>query len=221
MNFRNQKMPARMIGAGAGSFILICLFVGGMQPLLDRVLGQGTLLATNAAADETHTSPPAENSPRGSHAEGDAVPRPAGSENEAFRDDPLARLTLALQKRQRELDERERKLNEEEERLKLLESQIAKQLAELNQQREALKAETESFQTQASAQRAKDVKKWFEIYQSMPPDKAAAVIEEMETTTAREILSKMDPKKATKILDAMEAEDAVALVGTGLKKGNR
>lgn len=228
MNFREPKISFKAMMGGIGSVFLICVAVTVMQPVLDRFLGGGTLLATNAVAEEnlhtsgeahqTHANATADKEPATHNAEQAQTLDPT---REIFRDDPLATLTNALQKRQRELDERERRLMEEEERIKLLAAEVTKQIGELEQQRETLKTEMDQFQGQLAAQRAKDIKKWFEIYQSLSPERAAAVLEEMDEATAREILSKMDAKKATKILDAMNKEEAVNLVGVGLQKGNR
>ena len=112
-------------------------------------------------------------------------------------------------------------LDEKESRLELLQADLHKQFDQLEREREQLRVGTEVLEGRQKSQRDKAVKKWFEIFQTMKPAPAAAVLESLEDSVAREVLSRLESRKASKILDAMNPERVVALVGDGLQKGNQ
>ncbi|MCS7214874.1 MAG: hypothetical protein RMI30_04795 [Thermodesulfovibrio sp.] len=102
----------------------------------------------------------------------------------------------------------------EEERLKILNEDITKKTEELKKlkseieakikQQEELKAQLEKAQTENYQRLAK-------IYESMPPEEAAARLEKLDEETATTLLLAIKPRQAAKILANVNPEKAAAL----------
>lgn len=203
----------------SGSIVLLYTLIGGLQPFFDRLFEGGTLLATSAWAQE-QTLPPSNPAP-----EGEEEKEPAARQSElavsgTFSNDPLARLGLALQEKQAELDDRESSLKDDEARLNLLRDEITKQFAELRGKRELLEAERDKFEARREAQRNKVSKKYRELIKAMP-DVAARALEDLDRQLVLEILAAMETRDAKKILTAMPPERASALIESGLQPGKK
>jgi flagellar motility protein MotE (MotC chaperone) len=219
MSFRNENRITRIAMALAGSIALICLCIGASQPLFDRVLSGGTLFASSAGAEEaapgSHLPPASEVAIE----KGEPATQSPSARSEIFQNDPVASLTEAIQRKQQELSAKETEIDQEKSKLELLRTDIEQKIAELESQRQKLTLDREEFLAQVEARQRKDTKKWVEIYQGMPPQVAAQVLEAVENQDAIDLLSQMDVKKAGKILDAMKREKAIALFEGGLKLG--
>lgn len=221
MSSQARKSMTQMVVVVGACILAICVSIGLLQPALDRVFSGGTGIATGAVAEETDLLAGSTDAAGDSteHA-GGTDPNQAQDSRQVFQDDPLASLALALQRKQRELEERTNFLDEKEARLELLQADLHKQFDQLEREREQLRVGTEVLEGRQKSQRDKAVKKWFAIFQTMKPEPAAAVLESLEDSVAREVLSRLDSRKASKILDSMSPERSVVLVGDGLQKGN-
>lgn len=220
MSPQARKSVTQMLVVVGGCILAICVSIGLLQPALDRVFSGGTGIATAVVAEETDLLAGSTDAAGDSTEAGGTDPNQAQDSRQVFQDDPLASLALALQRRQRELEERTNFLDEKEARLELLQSDLHKQFDQLEREREQLRVGTEVLEGRQKSQRDKAVKKWFAIFQTMKPAPAAAVLESLEDSVAREVLSRLDSRKASKILDSMSPERSVVLVGDGLQKGN-
>ncbi len=103
-------------------------------------------------------------------------------------------------KRQRELDAREDELNRLEAELRLQKEEIDKKLLEINNVRSNIAATLED-RIKVDAEKVDTL---VQVYSTMKPVQAAAVIEEMEEDLAIEILSKMKKKNAADIMNLVK-----------------
>lgn len=124
-----------------------------------------------------------------------------------FMDDSVESLARALQQKERALDKREKALEEEEKRLESLRLEIGQNLARMDQtlkKMETLAAQVDTIQNE-------NLNKWIEIYQTMPPEDVAKVIEGMDTGFAVLLLSEMVPKKAGEVLSKIDPKSSIML----------
>jgi flagellar motility protein MotE (MotC chaperone) len=132
-----------------------------------------------------------------------------------FKASPLQSLAQSLREKQRELEEKEKSLQETERRLEGLRKETANNLAKIEQ---AL-SEMQTLAGAADQQRKQEMKKWVDIYQAMPAEKAGQIMQDLDPETAMDIIAKMEPKKAAKVLSNVAPEKAVEL-GKKLKHKN-
>lgn len=118
-------------------------------------------------------------------------------------EDPLR----LIERKQKELKEKEERLKKEEERLEILRKDInekidrySKLLAHIEEQLKEMK--------KSKDERLEQVVK---TYEAMPPEDAAARLNELDEKTATKILSMMKPKKASAIMAAMEPKKVAGL----------
>lgn len=201
----NWKRIAMMTGVTA--LVISSVFTAIVQPGV-RTRRSGTLLATQAMAQEAESAAPA-----APEAAAERLSPQFGGEAQTtaslriFESDPLAARAELLKKKELELAAREKALKEKEAHLETLRRETAANLAKI----EDLYKKLEQKSAQAQQQREKDIAKWRSIYQSMPAEKAGPIIQGLDTEFALELLSQMDPKKAGKILSAVDPQKAVEL----------
>ena len=201
--FSNGLKLAISIGV-SGCLVYVLILV--LQPMVDTVFGDGTLIATAAHAEDVDHA--LENhSTQGDQAQTEEQATP----KEIFSEDPIAVLALTLRNKQEALGEREREIEERERRLLVLRKEIAGHLDDLKNLRRALEAQIADFEVQVSDQRTQELRRWVEIYAAMQPQQAAEVLAGVDEDLGVQILSRMDAKKAGKILDAMDSERRIEL----------
>ena len=223
MNLKAPRPGLKLTVIVIVSFGLICVIVSGLQPIFDALIGDGTLFATTAAAEEQDLSAGDAIAEQDSTSEGDPAQQSQSSSLEIFRDAPLARLAVAIQARQFELGEKAKALDDREQRLDLMQASIEQKLDELKSLRQEFEREKGEFESRTDSKRVKEIKKWVAIYEGMGPIEAATLLVGVDDSLALEILPLMVSKKAASILDAMVASDeqrAIAL-GKGLEKSRR
>lgn len=170
----------------------------------------GTVLAGVASAETaTHDAPAGQAAPKAGPANAHKQDAPEDPEQvlAIFMDDSVESLAEALRQKERALDEREKALEEEEKRLESLRLEIEQNLARMDQtlkKMEALAAQVDTIQNE-------NLNKWIEIYQTMPPEDVAKVIEGMDTGFAVLLLSEMVPKKAGEVLSKIDPKSSIML----------
>jgi flagellar motility protein MotE (MotC chaperone) len=178
-----------------GVFALLGVFKAGHS-------GLGTLLATTAQAEDK--KPSAKSTP---------LPTAKAEDEDStgpltiFPKDPLQSIAGSLKRKQRELEARETEVRKAEQHLEDLRKETAQNLARMDQVLEEMK----KVAGQADDQKRKEIKRWVDIYQAMPPEKAGQVIQGLEPEFAMNILAKMEAKKAGKILASVSPDKAVEL----------
>lgn len=187
----------------ATAFVLGCIVVGLLVTRGGRA-SFGTVFANQAWAAEQAPAPVAEKS-------ADAM---TSASTSIFQSDPLQSLADALKAKEQQLRLREEALKKAELNLEALRKETERNLAQMD----AILTAVKKAGAMADEQRQKELKRWVDIYQAMPPEKAGKVFEGLEMEFAVQILSQMDAKKAGKILANVEAARAVEL---GKRLGKR
>jgi flagellar motility protein MotE (MotC chaperone) len=101
----------------------------------------------------------------------------------------------------------EASLDAEKKALVALRSELVETIRLADEKRAELKKEVITFKQSE----VKNLKKLALVYGGMKPDKAAAIIREMDDDTAVKLLSLMDGRSSAKILQAVEPDRAVRL----------
>lgn len=117
------------------------------------------------------------------------------------------RLLAAIEEQRGRLREKEEILQQKEMELKTLEREVDKKLEELRKAREEATALLER-QNEAENKRLRSLSA---IYEKMAPDKAAALLVNMEESLAVDILAGMKGKTAGRVLESMERGKATSL----------
>jgi flagellar motility protein MotE (MotC chaperone) len=125
-------------------------------------------------------------------------------------DDPLKKerdLFTSLQKRQKELDIRESSLKDEEQKGLALKKEIMEKI-------DALKLLESQLSSKLDMDKADDIKRLKElakVYEATPPQKAAAMLEQLEIRTAAGITINMKRERAGMIWGYLTPQKAVAI----------
>lgn len=102
----------------------------------------------------------------------------------------------------------------EEDRLRILQEDIAKKTEELRRLKDEIEAkikQNEELKAQLEKAQAENYQRLAKIYESMPPEEAAARIEKLDEETATTLLLAIKPRQAAKILANVNPEKAAAL----------
>jgi flagellar motility protein MotE (MotC chaperone) len=135
----------------------------------------------------------------------DARPRPAtitSADDDAFR-----KLLEDVQRRTVQLDQRERELAERSAALESLEEAVAESLTGLQSKDDASAAGSiaGSCRLRGGVTR---------IYESMRPEEAAQILDQLDDETLRVVFARMDTKQVAAIMASMSRERAVAFTKT-------
>jgi flagellar motility protein MotE (MotC chaperone) len=125
-------------------------------------------------------------------------------------DDPLKKerdLFASLQKREKELDIRESSQKAEEQKVLALKKEILEKLDMLKQLETQLSSKIDIDKTN-DAKRLKELAK---VYEATPPQKAAAMMEQLEVKTAAGITINMKRERAGLIWGHLTPQKAVAI----------
>lgn len=105
------------------------------------------------------------------------------------------------------LESMQANLDVEKKELVALRSELAETINSAGEKKAELKKEVITFEQSET----KNLKKLAVVYGGMKPEKAAAIIREMDDDTAVKLLSIMDGRNSAKILQAVEPDRAVKL----------
>ncbi len=119
----------------------------------------------------------------------------------------LAGLLASLRDREVELDRRTRELDERERTLEQLEERVNGRLDEIRTIQRDVEARILEWEGQDDAR----IKRLAKVYESMPPDSVAPLLENLEIDLATSIVSRMKAKKSGAVLAVMEREEALVL----------
>jgi|WetSurMetagenome_2_1015567.scaffolds.fasta_scaffold02130_14 flagellar motility protein MotE (MotC chaperone) len=125
-------------------------------------------------------------------------------------DDPLKKerdLFTALQKKQRDLDMRESSLKTEEQKSLALKKEIMEKIDTLKSLENQLSSKLDMDKTNET-KRLQDLAK---VYEATPPQKAAAMVEQLEIRTAARITINMKRERAGLIWGYLTPKKAVAI----------
>lgn len=134
----------------------------------------------------------------------------AATEVKDVTDDPLKKerdLFAYLQKRQKELDMRESSLKAEEQKILVLKKEILEKIDTLKSLETQLSSKLDMDKTN-DAKRLKELAK---VYEATPPQKAAAMLEKLEVSTAAGITINMKRERAGLIWGYLTPQKAVAI----------
>jgi len=120
----------------------------------------------------------------------------------------------ALQQARAQIAKKEKELNEHLDALNKADERVKKRISEL----EALENSIQDLLEQEKSIKSKKIKRLTAVYEGMKPDKAAAVISQMDLVTVVKMFSKMDEKKVGKILSFLRPKQAM-MISQALTKG--
>ena len=116
-------------------------------------------------------------------------------------------LLALLQKKQKDLDARESAIKTEEEKIRALKNEIMEKI-------DALKALDDQLSAKLDTEKTNDEKRLKElakVYEATPPQKAAAMLEKLETKTAAGITINMKRERAGLIWGYLNPQKAVEI----------
>lgn len=119
-------------------------------------------------------------------------------------DDGFRKLLEDVRRRTVELDQREREVTERTAALESLEEAVAESLGDL-QGKDGIQAAAGSCRLRGGVTR---------IYESMRPEEAAQILDQLDDETLRVVFARMDPKQIASIMASMSRERAVAFTKT-------
>jgi len=159
----------------------------------------GTMASTSQAMAQTPAVPAVQPPSRG------AQPPPRDVLGE-----PLTKersLEEALQAKLQNLEQREELLKKEEQRLLALKLELTEKIDALRSLQQQITAATEAFKTEET-KRIKDLAR---VYEAMPPAKAGAMLETLDTPTAAGITMNMKRDKAGTIWGYLSQKKAAEI----------
>jgi flagellar motility protein MotE (MotC chaperone) len=159
----------------------------------------GTMASMSQAMAQTPIAPAAQPAPR----DVQSPPRDVLSE-------PLTRertLEEALQAKLQNLEQREELLKKEEQRLLALKLELTEKIDALRLLQQQITSATEAFKTEET-KRIKDLAR---VYEAMPPAKAGAMLETLDTPTAAGITMNMKRDKAGTIWGYLSQKKAAEI----------
>jgi flagellar motility protein MotE (MotC chaperone) len=116
-------------------------------------------------------------------------------------------LMAVLQKKQKDLDAREIKINAEEQKMLALKKEITEKIDTLK----ALEAQLSTKLDAEKNQDGKRLKELAKVYEAVPPQKAAAMLDKLDTKTAAGITINMKRERAGLIWGYLNPQKAVAI----------
>lgn len=138
-----------------------------------------------------------------------------------FSNSDMAKFLAEIETHKKEYEKKKESLTWKEKMLQSMEANLEAEKKELVALRHELteiiklasekNAELEKGVISFEQSEAKNLKKLAEVYGGMKPDKAAAIIKEMDDDTAVKLLSTMNGRDSAKILQAIEPDRAVKL----------
>jgi flagellar motility protein MotE (MotC chaperone) len=158
-----------------------------------------TMASVNQAMAQTPAVPAVQSSPR----DVQLPPRDVLGE-------PLTKertLEEALQAKMQNLEQREEGLKKEEQRLLALKLELTEKIDALRSLQQQITSATEAFKTEES-KRIKDLAR---VYEAMPPAKAGAMLETLDTPTAAGITMNMKRDKAGTIWGYLSQKKAAEI----------
>ncbi len=159
----------------------------------------GTMASTSQAMAQTPAAPAVQPPPR------DVQPPPRDMLSE-----PLTKertLEEALQAKLQNLEQREEFLKKEEQRLLALKLELTEKIDALRSLQQQITSATEAFKTEET-KRIKDLAR---VYEAMPPVKAGAMLEALDTPTAAGITMNMKRDKAGAIWGYLSQKKAAEI----------
>lgn len=114
--------------------------------------------------------------------------------------DPIM-MSASLQKKHRELGEESRKLQELSERIRLQQKELEADRKALENRLKALQTKTAEEMEVASG--GDEATKLVKMYEGMPPDEAAAILEKLPDSAVAQILLQMRRRQAAQIMASM------------------
>lgn len=102
----------------------------------------------------------------------------------------------------------------EEERLKIIQQDLTKKSEELKRLRDEISAkikQQEALKEQLERAQRENYQRLAKIYESMPPEEAAARIEKLDDDTATTLILAIKPRQAAKILANLNPEKAAVI----------
>jgi flagellar motility protein MotE (MotC chaperone) len=130
-------------------------------------------------------------------------PRPKPAAIASPDDDAFHKLLDDVQRRTTQLDQRERELVERTATLESLEGAVAESLTDLQAKDDG--RGTGSCRLRGGVTR---------IYESMRPEEAAQILDQLDDETLRVVFARMEPKQIASIMASMSRERAVAFTKT-------
>ncbi|MDX8409900.1 MAG: hypothetical protein R8J84_07685 [Mariprofundales bacterium] len=118
-----------------------------------------------------------------------------------------AELLSSLRQRNKLLDAREKEIEERKTALEDMEKRATSRIAELK----TMEASLRDMLKQEDSIKNKKIKRLTAVYESMKPDRAAAVIAGMDLGTVIKVFLRMKEKKVGKILSFLPAKTAVVV----------
>ena len=145
---------------------------------------------------------------------GEKAKAPAGKEPSAAMTRQYRTMLDTLEAREKELDRRERRLKERESALKALEKQITARMAEIEATRkklDALVSKQEKLVKEQKILKDKRIEHLVSAYKGMRPEKAGALVNNLDDDVAVVILSAMPGRAAGQILAYVNPQKAARL----------
>lgn len=131
-------------------------------------------------------------------------PEPAGKKQAPIR--PVG-LAASIQEKEQRLKEESEELRELAGRLEMQRNELTAERIAIEEQLKALKSVSEA---EAAAER-EQAKKLIKMYEGMPPEEAAAVLENLPDGTVADILSRMRGRQAAQIMGSLSARKAAEI----------
>lgn len=181
---------------GAYAAIACVLFFAAVKVVLSAMESSGFATATPAQASyagarQTNLA---------------AAFNPALTNGPAFSREEMTVLT-ALDGRRAELEERSRRLDEKQGELDRRDREFVARQTQLREMTEALKVDREKHDKRRNSQ----LDQLANVYGSMDPKEAAALIQQLDVTIALALLERMPEKRIAQILALMNAERALTI----------
>lgn len=132
---------------------------------------------------------------------------PLVAEEPTGADERVGGLIEAVRAREIELERQARELDERERTVGQLEARVEERLAELREIQRLVEERITEWEGQDDAR----IKRLAKVYESMPPDSVAPLLENLELDLATSIVSRMKAKKSGAVLAVMDPEEALVL----------
>lgn len=183
------ERPSR-VTKGQYSAICFVLLFAGFKVVLSAMESAGFATATPAEASYAPTAPRAF-----------AISTDAGFSKEEVK------ILTSLDSRRSELEERNKKLDERQSDLEKRDREFATRMTQLRELTEKLGSERDKGEKKRSAQ----LEQLANVYGSMNPPEAAALIEQLDVQIALSLLERMPEKRVGQILSLMSPQRALAI----------
>jgi len=130
---------------------------------------------------------------------------PEGEDREAFVSEPVG-LAASVQKKERKLKEKTEELKRSTARLQTQRGEMKSERAMIERLLEELKAKTDALSEPAVI--SEEMVALVKIYEGMPPEDAASVLDTMPDATVVQILLQMRGRQAAQIMSSLDADKA-------------